>query len=213
MQERAVIFLQWPASLAILIWVPGNLGKLFALLLLWAVTFGRLSRSEWVFGLAACLFFTAMNVASLRSGIFMFTAPDVLGMPAYELFMWGFYLLHTMRMLDGQPPHGRSTTAWALALSYSLAFATIPSASALLAVTGGLLLLGLVLFHEPHDLAYVAYMILLGSAFEYTGVRAGLWHYPGDPPGGVPFWFVTLWGGVGLFARRLGLRFVVRNER
>src|SRR5450755_1247834 len=84
MQERAVIFLQWPASLAILIWVPGNLGKLFALLLLWAVTFARLSRSEWVFGLAACLFFSAMNVASLRSGIFMFSAPDVLGMPAYE---------------------------------------------------------------------------------------------------------------------------------
>ena len=28
---------------------------------------------------------------------------------------------------------------------------------------------------------------------------------PGDPPGGVPLWFITLWGGVGLFLWRLAL--------
>lgn len=165
-----------------------------------------------MFILATCLFFTCMNAASLRLGIFAFTDPDVLGMPVYELFMWGFYLLHTKRLLDGPVPEGRRAVVWILALLYSAAFAAIPNATTLLAVTGALLVIGLVLFHEPLDLAYTGYMVLLGAAIEYTGVHSGQWHYPGDPPGGVPFWFVTLWGGVGLFLRRLVLPILNRHE-
>jgi hypothetical protein len=166
-----------------------------------------------MFVLAACLFFTGMNAASLGQGIFAFTDPDVLGMPVYELFMWGFYLLHTKRLLDGSVPQGRRSAVWILALLYSAAFATIPDAPLLLAVTGALLVIGLALFHEPLDLAYTGYMILLGAAIEYTGVHSGQWHYPGDPLCGVPFWFVTLWGGVGLFLRRLVLPILSRHEK
>ncbi|MDW8324655.1 MAG: hypothetical protein RMK60_11225 [Burkholderiales bacterium] len=207
-----LLALQLPATLVILAWVPGNVTKLMALLLLWGLTFRRLSRAELVLAAGACLFFTLMNLAALRQGIFAFRHPDVLGLPAYEFVMWGFYLLHTQRVLAGPlPPPPRGFT-WALAAAYAAAFALVADPAALLMVSGALLLAGLVRYHQPMDLAYVAYMTLLGAAIEYTGVWSGQWYYPGDPPGGVPPWFLTLWGGVGLFLRRLLWPLVARHE-
>ena len=201
--QRTLLLLQLPAALAIIAWVPTNLGKLLAFLMLWIVTFRSLSKPEAIFFAGVCVFFTLMNAASLKQGIFTFTDPDVLGMPIYELFMWGFYLLHLKRVLDGPAPVSNRPLVWTLALLYAAAFASIAQAPVLLAVTGALLLIGLLLFHEPLDLAYTGYLILMGAAIEYTGVHSGQWHYPGDPAGGVPFWFITLWGGVGFFTRRI----------
>ena len=213
MYKSIALLTQIPAALAIIAFVPSNVGKLAAFLVLWALTFRKLSKPEVIFYFAACVFFTIMNTASLKQGIFAFTKPDVLGMPVYELFMWGFYLLHLKRLLGGPAPEGKRAVVWTLALLYAAAFSAIPDAKILLAVTGTLLVIGLILFHEPHDLAYTGYLILLGAAFEYTGVHSGEWSYPGNPPGGVPFWFVTLWGGVGLFMRRLVLPILARYEK
>lgn len=211
MQHKPPILLQLPAALLILAFVPGNIAKLLVFLIVWAITFRRLSRVDLVFFVTACLFFTGMNAASLQQGIFAFRNPDILGMPVYELFMWGFYLLHTKRLIGGEaPPIERM--AWVLALLYSITFATIPDQTLLLVATGTLLAIGLLRFHEPLDLAYAGYMVLLGAAIEYTGVWSGEWHYPGDPAGGVPLWFITLWGGVGLFLRRLVLPILARYE-
>lgn len=91
--------LQVPLTLAILALVPTNLGKLAAFLLVWVLTFGRLTKVEAIFFVVVCVFFTGMNAASLEQGIFAFTDPDILRMPVYELVMWGFYLLHTKRLL------------------------------------------------------------------------------------------------------------------
>lgn len=210
MPKRLLLLLQVPATLAILAWVPGNVAKLLAFLMLWALTFRRVSRQEAIFFFLVCVFFTAMNAASLKQGIFAFTEPDIWGMPVYELLMWGFYLLHLQRLLEGAAPQGGHVLAGVLAVMYAAAFAAIPDGDVLLAVTGVLLLLGLAFFHEPMDLAYTGYLILLGAAIEYTGVYSGQWHYPGHPVGGVPFWFITLWGGVGLFQRRLVLPVLAR---
>jgi len=212
MLNRARLLLQIPFTLAILAWVPGNSLKLLALLALWLVTFWRLQRTEILFYGIVCVFFTGMNAASLKQGIFAFSDPDVLKMPVYELFMWGFYVLHARRVLNGPAPQGSRAVVWALALCYSAAFASIMNGQVLLMVTGGLLALGLVLFHEPYDFAYAGYLVLLGAAVEFTGVYSGQWSYPGHPPGGVPLWFITLWGGVGLFLRRLVLPILVRYE-
>jgi hypothetical protein len=199
-------------TLIILAWVPSNLGKTAALLVWWALTFGRPAPAEILLFFIACAFFSVMNILALRQGIFSFRNPDLLRMPAYEFFMWGFYLLHAVRALAGPTPRP-SRAAWALAVLYALAFATIPDPRMLLIVTGILLILGLARFHQAHDFAYAGYMVLLGALVEYTGVYSGQWAYPGDPPGGVPLWFVTLWGGVGLFLRRLVLPILARNRQ
>jgi hypothetical protein len=209
--ERMILLVQIPITLAIIAWVPTNEAKLISLLILWALTFRKVSRTEAYFFFAACVFFTAMNAMSLKQGIFAFSNPDVLGMPWYELLMWGFYLLHLKRLLKGDAPVGKRVIVWALSLSYAAAFASISDASLLLGVTGGLLIVGLALFHEPLDLGYTAYFVLLGAAVEYTGVHSGQWHYPDSPPGGVPLWFITLWGGVGLLTRRLILPMLTQH--
>lgn len=196
----------------ILAFVPTNPGKLAALLLVWALTFGRLSKVEAIFYVCVCLFFTVMNAASLKQGIFAFAHPDVLRMPVWELFTWGFYLLHTRRLLNGPAPAGKRATVWTLALLYSAAFVTIQDGQTLLIVTAVLLTVALAFFHEPGDLAYTGYMVLLGALIEYTGVHSGQWGYPGHPPGGVPLWFITMWGGIGLFMRRLIVPILVRHE-
>jgi len=201
---RALLVVQLGATLAILAWLPGNLAKLAALLALWLATFWPLRLAEVVFFLCVSAFFTFMNAMSLGQGIFAFTSPDILRMPWYELPMWGFYTLHTRRMLGGEPPPV-TRSAWVLAFAYAAAFGAIADADILLAITGTLLVVGLVLFHTRHDLLYTGYMIGLGALIEYTGVYSGEWFYPGDPPGGVPLWFITLWGGVGLFLWRLAL--------
>lgn len=199
-------------TLLILAMIPTNIGKLLAFLIWWAITFRHITKAEAIFILIACLFFSVMNTLSLKQGIFSFRHPDLLGMPVYELFMWGFYLLHTRRTLNGPTPRSGDYRAWILAILYAIAFATIANQTVLLVATSLLLLGGLVFFHKPHDLAYTGYMIMLGAAIEYTGVLSGQWYYPNDPPGGVPLWFITLWGGVGLFLRRLVLPVLVKFE-
>ena len=195
--------LQIPLCLLIIAFIPGNLAKLAAFFAVWVITFGRISKPEAIFFAAVSVFFTVMNAASLKQGIFRFTDPDLLGMPVWELFMWGFYLLHTRRVLGGRPATGKRWPVWTLALLYAAAFATLKDGDTLLIVTALLLATGLALFHEREDLAYTGYLIVLGAAVEYVGVHTGQWSYPGNPPGGVPVWFITLWGGVGLFLRRL----------
>jgi hypothetical protein len=203
---------QLPATLAILAWSPSNAARLVAMLALWGFTFRRVTAAEaGLFGFG-CVFFTAMNVLSLRQGIFAFTDPDLLGLPVYELCLWGFYLLHAWRVLGGAAPERPGVSTWLLAGLYALAFATLPDPDLLLVATGVLLAVALVLCHEPLDLAYAGYMVLVGAAVEYVGVWSGQWHYPADPPGGVPLWFVTLWGGVGLFLRRLVLPYLVARN-
>jgi len=202
---RLILAVQLLGTLLILLLVPTNYGKAFAFLAWWAITFRQINRQELVLFIVACIFFTFMNAMSLKQGVFEFASPNLLGMPYYELLMWGFYLLHTWRTVGGLKAEGGFKIAGFIAIGYAIAFSLIPDQNLLLFVTAALLILGLVFFHEPLDLAFTGYMIFMGALIEYTGVLSGQWHYPGTPYGGVPFWFVTLWGGVGLLLRRLVL--------
>jgi hypothetical protein len=205
---RIRLLLQLAATIAVLAWLPRNVVKLAALLLVWAIGFGRISRSELVLMIAVNLLFVAMNMAALRAGVFRFSRPDAAGLPAYEFVMWGFYTLHTIRMLGGRTPHGPRWLAIVMAAVYAVPFCLVADARSLTILSAGALAFILALFHAPMDLTYAAYMVVLGALIEYTGVWTGQWWYPGAPTGGVPWWFITLWGGVGVFTRRLLLPFV-----
>lgn len=191
------------ATAAALGWVPGNAAKLGAMLVIWALGFGRVRTAELIAMAGVDLLFVAMNQAALKRGIFVFDDPDFAGMPVYEYLMWGFYTLHTIRLIDGRPPVGSLALAAAAAAAFALPFATIANPPALLAVSALVLACCLALFHEVNDLAYTGYMATLGALIEHVGVGTGQWHYPGPPYGGVPFWSLTMWAGVGLFTRRL----------
>lgn len=198
-----LLALQALLTLVILAWLPGATTKLIAFLAVWLVTFRTLTIREVGVYVAACALFSAMDVMAVRQGVFRFAAPDYLGLPLWEFFMWGFYVLHLVRVLAAVPPARSSWKALVLALVFAGPFLTLSDPQALLFASAALLAVALLFFHEPGDLAYLGYMLTFGALIEYCGVWSGQWSYPGQPFGGVPPWFATMWGGVGLFSRRL----------
>lgn len=202
---RATLLFQLVATLVVLAWMPGNFLKLFAFAAIWIATFGRFSPGEAALYVVTCCLFSAMDLGALRQGVFSFAKPDFAGLPVWEFFMWGYYVLHVLRFLGGEVPSGNRWLPIGLAAAFGIPFSTISDPMLLLMSTVLILAVALWCFHERLDFAYMGYMILVGAAVEYVGVWSGQWSYPGGPPGGVPFWFITMWGGVGLFARRLML--------
>jgi hypothetical protein len=201
--DRARLIVQLAGTLLILAAAPANWLKLASFVVLWTATLRRVSRAELAVYCVVCIAFIVANLGALQQGVFFFRHPDFLGMPVYEFFMWGFYVLHLIRMVGGPAPSGRIWLPLALAVAFATPFSTISDSNTLLLATAVVLAVALAFFHERLDLAYTGYMIFVGALIEYTGVWSGEWGYPGDPPGGVPLWFVTMWGGVGLFTRRL----------
>lgn len=206
--KRIRLGLQLAGTIAILAWVPGNAAKLVAMLVIWRLGFGTVSRSEVVLMIGVNLLFICMNLGALRTGAFRFTSPDALGMPMYEFAMWGFYTLNTIRFLDGMPPGGRRWSGLIMAAALAITFSMVRDPGVLTLLSGILLAISLALYREPMDFAYAAYMVTMGALIEYAGVWTGQWSYPGNPPGGVPSWFIPMWGSVGLFTRRLLFPFV-----
>jgi hypothetical protein len=207
-RSRYWLIAQLAGVLVILAWMPTNLGKTLALAALWAVTFGRLSRYEIIIYCLVCPL-AVMDILAIQNGIFVFERPDFFGMPLYEFFLWGFYIVHTNRMFPGSVPKNHPFV-WILALAFSSSFLFPLPSNLLLFIASGVLILTLILFHEPLDLAFCGYLILWGALFEYTGVWSHEWSYPGNPPGGVPLWFIPMWGGIGFFCRRLMLPIAAR---
>jgi hypothetical protein len=206
--KRIRLALQLAGTIAILAWIPGNATKLVAMLVIWRLGFGRISRSEMAFMIGVNLLFICMNLGALRAGAFRFTSPDALGMPMYEFAMWGFYTLNTVRFLDGVPPGGNRWLAVIMAALLAASFSVVSDPGVLTLLSGIVLVISLALYREPMDFAYTGYMVIMGALIEYAGVWTGQWSYPGKPPGGVPPWFIPMWGGVGLFTRRLLLPWV-----
>jgi hypothetical protein len=203
--DRLIAAAQLALTLVVLAFVPTNPGKLLAFLAVWGITFRRLTRRELLCFCAICILFSLMDIAASAKGAFRFSHPDLAGVPVWEFFMWGFYVLHVIKMIGGPPPSGDRRVVLGLALITAIPFITITDPTLLLLVSSAALVLALAFFHERYDWAYFGYMIFVGAAVEYLGTWKGLWSYPSAPLGGVEFWFVTMWGGVGLFARRLAL--------
>lgn len=204
-EPRLVLAFQLLATAAALGWVPGNAAKLAAMVVIWGLCFGRITPAELVVMAGVNVLFAALNAVALERGIFRFDHPDFAGMPVYEYAMWGFYTLHTIRMLGSPPSKGRLAPAFAAAAAFAIPFATLTDPTLLLLGSATLLGVCLALYHEKMDLAYAGYMAAIGALIENVGVGTGQWHYPGPHSGPIPLWFLTMWAGVGLFTRRLVL--------
>jgi len=209
---RYLLFLQLLGTVATIAWVPGSLIKVVVLLPIWLLGFGRISGIELRVMAAVNLLFILMNLGALRHGIFRFQHPDLWGLPAYEYLTWGFYVLHTIRFVGGRSALGASYLAVMLAAVFALPFSLISEPSMLLLASAAVLAVSLLIFHDPLDLAYAGYMVVVGALIEYAGVWHDEWSYPDNPMGGVPLWFVPMWGGIGLFTRRLIVPILCRSQ-
>jgi hypothetical protein len=208
-QRAGMAALELTLTLLIMAVVTTALLKVVLLAICWALCWRRLSREEIVLFCAGSAIFTGMDVITVRSGTFQFQNPDLAGLPFYEFMMWGFYLVHGRRLVAGTAPQQGLSAAMALAVAISACFTLFTSELALSIGTGALLLLGLVRFHQKLDIAYAAYFVFLGAVVEAIGVGGGEWWYPqGGIFAGVPFWFIPMWGSVGLLLWRAAVPIV-----
>ena len=96
--------LQLTGTAVIVALVPSNAVKAVLLPCWWLLTFPRLRTSELILYTIVCAFFTVMDVLSVAQRVFIFDHPDFCGLPLYEPLLWGFYVLHTMRILNVAAP-------------------------------------------------------------------------------------------------------------
>ena len=209
---RLRLAIQLALSLAVLAWVPGNALKLGAFVVVWALTFDKVSRREAVAFVAISALFSLMDIAAVHQGVFRFQNPDFFGLPVWEFVMWGFYVLHVIRFVDGPAPALARRTG-ALAALFAIPFMTLTDSNLLLFASAVTLSIVVAFFHERDDLYYGCYMMFVGAFVEYTGTLSGQWSYANAHPGGVSFWFLTMWGGIGIFVRRLVYPLVTKANR
>ena len=152
---------------------------------------------------AVNVLFSIMDLGALNNGVFRFQHPDLIGLPIYEFFLWGFYTLNALRFVDRAPSKQGIVPAPIMALLFAIPFATVTHPTLLFCASSLVLVVSLFVFRDRVDFAYTGYLIVVGCMFEYVGVWTGQWAYPGAPLGGVALWFIPMWGGVGLFTGRL----------
>lgn len=192
-------------TLALLHFVPNRLLVLFLMTGLWSVLFFPLSRSELVAFTLAALFFLLQNYVCLKAGLFEFQFKDVLLMPYYEPFLWGFYFITLKRAISGVSRDPVTVDARSVAglVVTSLAFSLFSfDPRVLLVATACSTTFLLVMFHERIDLWYALCALALGFIIELFGVSTDLWSYPTSDFLGIPYWFATMWMSAGLLGRR-----------
>lgn len=203
MRDRGILLLQLALTSAILGWLPGNAVKLAAMFVVWAIGFRRISARELMIMAGVNLLFSLMDLAALQTGVFRFREPDLFGLPIYEPFMWGFFVVHALRFIGKVPAPPCLNLSLGLAVLFAVPFLTVSHPFVLFCISSILLIANLVVLRNRVDFAYTGYLVAVGCVIEYVGVWTGQWVYPGSPAGGVALWFIPMWGGVGLFTGRL----------
>lgn len=195
-----VAIAQLVGTFLIVYFFPYGVLKMFVLLLFWWLMFRPLSFSERVMFTLTSVFFVVMDIVVVMQGKLVFQEQILLGVPAWEFFMWGFTVLHAKRIAVKAEFPAISLPATGLLLLYIIVFSLPLNDIVLFIVSAVILLIGLLFRHDALILRHTAYMLVLGCLYEATGVYFGLWSYPGSHaviP--IPPWFTTMWAGAGFF--------------
>lgn len=210
--EKLRVLLSLPCTLGILYFVPQSILVWIILSVFWWVVFRPWQVDEVFLFAIAALFFLIQNYICLRAKIFEFRVKDVLLMPIYEPFLWGYYFMTLKRFISGrnfdsnQYPEKNSIIGL---LVTSMAFSVFSRTPWFFPATMISTLVLFVMFHTRHDFYFAVCSLLLGFIVELFGVSAGFWSYPVSDFAGIPFWFATMWISVGL----LGFRFLIPLSR
>ena len=174
------------------------------LLPFWFFIFRPWNKTEVIIFIIASAFFLGQNYAVIKAGGFSFKHKDLLLMPYYEPFLWGFYYLNIKRFVlevDKSVPFEKKSIFGLLLTALTFSIFSENSNTLFMATllsTGALF----ILFHERFDFYYAAYALELGFIIELFGVSSEHWSYPEPDFLGIPYWFATMWISVGVLGRR-----------
>jgi hypothetical protein len=187
--------------------------KVLVLIFWWLLTFWPLKISEILVFIVPCVLYSIGNILSVQKGVFFFKHPDVMGLPYYEYGMWGFYFLHTIRVLK---PFEKIHFQWrtipiAIVFSASFSFSADPQIVPLLSFsTLGILL---IFYHSIEDIRFMSYFVLFGMLLEIIGVLSGQWGYPPPHEFAVAPWFFCLFAGSGILCYRIAVPLLTQLQK
>lgn len=205
MMSRIQQILILVVTLFLLSFIENSFLVLLALISLWFFFYYPLKSVEVVACLIAGVFFLGQNYAVLKSGGFEFSQKDILLMPCYEPFLWGFYYLNIRRFFKGVDPDIPALRWKAVAglVATGIAFSFFSANSQYLLIASSIsTAIVLILFHSSLDFAYGLYGLLMGLFVELVGVTTGHWSYPDPDFMGIPYWFANMWISVAVLGRR-----------
>lgn len=202
-----------PLSLAITLLIVYILDKsmliMIILLVLWYFLFRPYDMSDIIMFIIATVCIVGQNYAVLKSGGFYFKQKDILLMPYYEPFMWGFYYLNIKRFFSGSDTKVNLELKGFFGLALTgLCFSVFSQdKSYLLLSTIVSTCILIIMFHDKYDIYYGLYALIMGFIVEIFGVSTSLWVYPDPDFMGIPYWFSTMWISMGILGRRFLLPF------
>ena len=100
--KKVISIVSLIVTIGIVYFVDQSLILFFILPPIWFLFFRPLNRAEIIMFVIASLFILGQNYPVLKTGGFSFKHKDILLMPYYEPFMWGFYYLNIKRFF-GEP--------------------------------------------------------------------------------------------------------------
>jgi hypothetical protein len=192
-------------TLAVLRSVDRSLFAAAVLLPLWFIIYRPWSRVEIASFTIATVFMLIQDYSMGKSGGSSFKQQDVLLMPWYEPFLWGFYYINMKRFIgegDNTPVLDKRSLFGLLVTALVFPLFSRSSGLLLLTTIGSTAIL-FIMFHDLLDLYFAAYALGLGFVVELFGVSSGLWSYPPQPDFmGIPYWCATMWLSAGILGRR-----------
>lgn len=198
--QRLVFSLIFIATAAIMVLVRNNFLALALFLCLWAAPLKFYRKNDLWFFIIGFLSFLFLDMIVVAKGVFSFARPDFLGLPVFEPFLWGFYLVTINKIGGSEEIFPRRNIFCILILLALLSSYLIFRNNLSIFLTQAAILAIVSLFwHKKSDISYTIIAVVMGAIVEYVNVACGNWFYPG---GGVPVWFLTFWAAVGLLDNR-----------
>lgn len=177
------------ATMAIIFGITYTPLQMSLLVILWSITFLPLTLSEIILFILTCIVYTLGSLLILERNVFQLSHPDIWKITYSYIFIYGFYFLHTKRVL-GDSEVSNPWPGFVFGLCMMTIFFFISNELALDILLSILFITGLVIFRRKRDLYYVGYLILILIPMEFLGIYSGEWHYTFIYP--IIFWFLYI---------------------
>lgn len=178
--------------------------KMVGILLSFYFIYGAFTKEEVYLFVGVNIFFTFMNYMSIINGIFVFSHPNLIGLPWYEFFMWGIYVIHLKRITEIF--FKKEFTSYPIGMVDFICVGLVITVFSICKDKSSVTFLPLIinifyLISKKSKLlvSNYLYFIAIGGILELVGTNGGQWSYPQPDFFGVPFWYVNVFGSFALY--------------
>lgn len=186
------------ATMAIIFCITYTPLQMGLLIILWSITFLPLTLSEIILFILTCTVYTLGSLLILERNVFQFSHPDVWKITYSYIFIYGFYFLHTKRVL-GDAKIDNPWPGFIFGLFMIGIFCFSANELTLDILLSILFISGLIIFRSKHDLYFVGYLLLTLIPMEFLGIYTGEWYYTFLYP--IIFWILYI-GNSGFILNR-----------